>query len=61
MTAKAATVLERVFGWTRDNIFAERAPDARRFAAAEARFKMPGWRKQQATSHYAAYANYLAV
>lgn len=61
LTAKAGTVLERVFGWTRDNVFGAQALAAPRFAAAEARFKMPANRTQAATSLYAAYANYLAV
>jgi transcriptional regulator with XRE-family HTH domain/Zn-dependent peptidase ImmA (M78 family) len=61
VTAKAGTVLERVFGWTRDNVFGAQALEAPRFAAAEARFKMPANRAKAATSLYAAYANYLAV
>ena len=61
LTAKAGTVLERVFGWTRDNVFGAQALVAPRFAAAEARFKMPANRAQTTTSLYAAYANYLAV
>ena len=54
-------MLERVFGWTQDNLFGAQALQAPRFAAAEARFKMPAGRRQAATSLYAAYANYLAV
>lgn len=61
LTAKAGAVLERVFGWTRDNVFGAQALVAPRFAAAEARFKMPANRAQATTSLYAAYANYLAV
>lgn len=61
LTAKAGAVLERVFGWTRDNVFGAQALVAPRFAAAEARFKMPANRTQASTSLYAAYANYLAV
>lgn len=61
LTAKAGAILERVFGWTRDNVFGAQALVAPRFAAAEARFKMPANRAQAATSLYAAYANYLAV
>jgi len=61
LTAKAGAVLERVFGWTRDNVFGAQALTAPRFAAAEARFKMPANRAQATTSLYAAYANYLAV
>lgn len=60
-TARVASVLERVFGWTHDNLFGAQALLAPRFAAAEARFKMPANRAQAATSLYAAYANYLAV
>ena len=61
LTAKTGAVLERVFGWTRENIFGAQALVAPRFAAAEARFKMPANRAKAATSLYAAYANYLAV
>jgi transcriptional regulator with XRE-family HTH domain len=61
LTAKAGVVLERVFGWTRDNVFGAQALQAPRFAAAEARFKMPAGRNQAASSIFAAYANYLAV
>jgi transcriptional regulator with XRE-family HTH domain len=61
LTAKIGAVLERVFGWTRDNLFGAQALQAPRFAAAEARFKMPAGRKQATTTLYAAYANYLAV
>jgi transcriptional regulator with XRE-family HTH domain len=61
LTAKAGAVLERVFGWTRDNVFGAQALAAPRFAAAEARFKMPANRSRATTSLYAAYANYLAV
>lgn len=61
LTAKAGAVLERVFGWTRDNVFGAQALQTPRFAAAEARFKMPAGRNQAASSLYAAYANYLAV
>ncbi len=61
LTAKVGVVLERVFGWTRDNVFGAQALVPPRFAAAEARFKMPANRAQATTSLYAAYANYLAV
>lgn len=61
LTAKTGSVLERVFGWTHENVFGAQALVAPRFAAAEARFKMPARRAQAATSLYAAYANYLAV
>lgn len=61
LTAKTGAVLERIFGWTRDNVFGAQALVAPRFAAAEARFKMPANRVQASTSLYAAYANYLAV
>jgi transcriptional regulator with XRE-family HTH domain/Zn-dependent peptidase ImmA (M78 family) len=61
LTAKAGAVLERVFGWAPDNLFGAHALVAPRFAAAEARFKMPANRTQAATSLYAVYANYLVV
>jgi transcriptional regulator with XRE-family HTH domain len=61
LTSKAGAVLERVFGWTHENVFGAQALSAPRFAAAEARFKMPANRARATTSLYAAYANYLAV
>ncbi|MBR0860680.1 ImmA/IrrE family metallo-endopeptidase [Bradyrhizobium diazoefficiens] len=61
LSAKVGTILERVFGWPHDNVFGAQALHAPRFAAAEARFKMPAGRRQAATSLYAAYSNYLAV
>lgn len=61
LTTKTGAVLERVFGWTRDNVFGAQALVPPRFAAAEARFKMPANRARAATNLYAAYANYLAV
>jgi transcriptional regulator with XRE-family HTH domain len=61
LAAKTGAILERIFGWTRDNVFGAQALVAPYFAAAEARFKMPANRARTATSLYAAYANYLAV
>lgn len=61
LTVKAGVILERVFGWTHDNLFGAQALVAPRFAAAEARFKMPANRAQATTGLYAAYANYLAI
>lgn len=61
VSVRAAATLERVFGWTPQSLFGAQPLAAPRFAAAEARFKMPAGRNQAATSLYAAYANYLAV
>ena len=61
LTARIAMILERVFGWTRENIFEAQALHAPRYAAAEARFKMPARRAKAETSLYSVYANYLAV
>jgi transcriptional regulator with XRE-family HTH domain len=61
LLAKAGGVLERIFGWTHDNLFGAQPLAAPRFAAAEARFKMPAGRSQTTADLYAAYANYLAV
>jgi len=61
LASKAGTILERVFGWSRDNLFGAHALVAPRFAAAQARFKMPANRAKATTGLYAAYANYLAV
>jgi len=48
LSAKAGAALERVFGSTRDNLFGAQPLAAPRFAAAEARFKMPAGRAQAA-------------
>ena len=61
LTAKAAAVLERVFGWGRDNIFGPQALSAPWTAAATARFKMPKRRSENAAGLFATYANHLAV
>jgi transcriptional regulator with XRE-family HTH domain len=61
LTTKAGEVLGRVFGWSRDALLGAEPLAGPRFAAAEARFKMPARRAQQATSLYAVYANYLAI
>jgi transcriptional regulator with XRE-family HTH domain len=61
LTAKAGAILERIYGWTPANLFGAQPLTTPRFAAAEARFKMPAQRARSGTSLYAAYANYLAV
>lgn len=61
LTAKTASILSRVFGWTPDALLGGEPLVEPRFAAATARFKMPANRAQRATGLYAAYANYLAI
>jgi transcriptional regulator with XRE-family HTH domain len=61
LTAKAASILSRVFGWTSEALFGPVPLSTPKYAAAAARFKIPAGRQQRATSLYAAYANYLAV
>lgn len=61
LTAKTASVLSRIFGWTQEALFEPAPLSQPTLAAAEARFKMPARRSQQASSIYAAYANYLAT
>ena len=61
LLGRVGEALERIFGWTRENLFGAQALDTPTFATAEARFKMPASRKRAKTSVYAAYANYLAV
>ena len=61
LIAHTAEVASRVFGWTNEELFAPAALTAPRYAAAEARFKIPTQRRTRATNLYAAYANYLAV
>ena len=58
---KAAAVLERVFGWGRDNIFGAQALSTPWMAAASARFKMPKRRREGDAGLFATYANHLAV
>jgi len=61
LVAKTGAILERIYGWTSANLFGAEALSVPRFAAAEARFKMPARRAQSITGLYAAYANYLAI
>ena len=61
LTARAAAVLARVFGWTRENILGAQALSAEWTATAVARFKMPKGRRESAARVFAAYANHLAV
>ena len=61
LIAHTADVASRVFGWTKKELFAPAALAPPRYAAAEARFKIPARRRRRATNLYAAYANYLAV
>lgn len=61
LASRTGAVLERVFGWAGDAVFGPEPLTAPRFAAAEARFKMPAGRTSKSTSLYAAYANYLAT
>ena len=61
LTARAARVLERVFGWGQDNILGAQALSAPWTAAATARFKMPKQRREGAAGLFATYAKHLAV
>lgn len=61
LVRRAADVASRIYGWSTEELFASAPLAPPRFAAAEARFKIPGKRNQRSTSLYAAYANYLAV
>ena len=61
LTAKVAAVLERVFGWGRDNILGAQALSEPRRAAASARFKMPKRRSEASAGLFATYARHLAV
>jgi len=58
---RAADVASRIYGWSTEELFAPAPLAPPRFAAAEARFKIPSKRNRRSTSLYAAYANYLAV
>lgn len=61
LTSRAISTLKRIFGWGHEDIIGDKPLVAPRFAAAEARFKMPAKRAQGATRLYAAYAKHLAV
>ena len=61
LTANAAAVLERVFGWRGDEIFGAQALPAPLAAAAAARFKMPKRRDEGGAGLFATYAKHLAV
>ena len=61
LTERAAAAMERVFGWTRDNIRGAQALSAAWESTATARFKMPKGRRESAAGLFAAYANHLAV
>lgn len=60
-TRRVAAVLEKIFGWSAQDLFGASPLSAPRFAAAEARFKIPAGRTRGGISLYAAYANFLAV
>ena len=59
--AKVGDVMSHIFGWTRNELFGTGDLPVPRYAAAEARFKMPARRSPDATGLYAVYANYLAT
>lgn len=61
LTARTATVLERVYGWTRSNIFGAQALSAPYLAAASARFKVPKRSLDGVAGLLATYASYLAL
>jgi transcriptional regulator with XRE-family HTH domain len=61
LIARTADIASRVFGWSNEELFAPAALAPPRYAAAEARFKIPARRRTRAINLYAAYANYLAV
>ncbi len=58
--AQVGEVMNRIFGWASSDLFGTGDLPVPRYAAAEARFKMPGRRSASATGLYATYANYLA-
>ena len=59
--ARVGEVMRRVFGWTPRELFGRDDLPVPRYAAAEARFKMPARGSTVATGLYSAYANYLAT
>lgn len=61
LASRSISILKRVFGWGHEDLLGDNPLAAPRFAAAEARFKMPARRAQGPARLYTAYANYLAV
>ena len=61
LLAQASGVLERVFGWTQDDLLGALPLSPPRFAAAQAKFRLPVGCRQGAAGVHAAYANYLAT
>lgn len=61
LATKTAAAVSRIFGWPADALLGMAPLALPRYAAAEARFKMPAGRSRQATNVFVTYANYLAV
>jgi len=60
LTARTATVLGRVFRWTRENILGAQALSAVYLAPTTTRFKMPKGRSELSVRIFASYAHYVA-
>jgi transcriptional regulator with XRE-family HTH domain/Zn-dependent peptidase ImmA (M78 family) len=61
ITARAISILSRVFGWTQEVLLGAEPLGMPRVAAAEGRFKMPAHRDQREAALFASYAHYLAM
>jgi transcriptional regulator with XRE-family HTH domain len=59
--ASASEVLNRIFGWTSEQIFAAEPLTFQRAAVATARFKLPGGPHGRRLNAYIAYAHYLGM
>lgn len=59
--ARASEVLNRIFGWTSDQVFGAEPLAFERAAAATARFKLPGGAHGRRLNAYIAYAHYLGM
>ena len=59
--AKVSAIMNRIFGWTPDELAGTSDLPIPHYPAAAARFKMPVRRSRVATGLYATYANYLAA
>ena len=57
---RTAAILERVFGWTRENILGAQALSAVWLAPTTARFKMPKGRAEISVRIFSTYAHYVA-
>ena len=61
LTGKTTLVLERVFGWTRENILGVNPLSVDATATADVPFQMPTQRRGRSTRIFSTYARHLAI